>query len=107
MSKIEHYLMTIDVGNAHLHGYLMTADESDMTKIIDKMMQIAEENTQGFLLPIILSTKLGDGAQVVRDMLGEMSEELKQTLDKARNFHVSVFVMHKENPSDARLMELH
>jgi hypothetical protein len=102
---IDHYLLTITLPDGHLHGYVMTDDESVVPRVLDKMMMLAEMD--GRFLPIILQTKLDDGANLVRTMISDLNPECKQALATATNFHLSIWFMENGHADDSRLMDLH
>lgn len=107
MKKVEHYLITICVNPAlNLHGYVMTDDKRDLMAVADTMVEIAETNGP-LRLPVILQTTLDTGTDVVREIVCKYSEEAKQLLATATNYHLSVFEMRADCPDDERLMELH
>lgn len=103
--KLKHYLITIEVGYAHIHAYVMTNDSASINGVVDEMMTLAEKPGVWFL-PIILQTELGDGVDVVRDIIRK-DENVKRTMDEAIDFHRSIWAMAKGAPDDEKLMELH
>ena len=103
--KIKHYLITIDLGDCHLHGYVMTDDKDAVIGVADEMMKIAEKPGIRFL-PIILQTELDTGADIVRNILRK-EVKVRKVMDEATDFHRCIFAMTKDNPDDETLMELH
>ena len=89
----------------HLHAYVMTDDPASIHGVVDELMNLAEKPGVWFL-PIILQTELGDGVDVVRDIIRK-DEKTKRTLDEATDYHRSIFATAKDCPDDKKLMELH
>lgn len=110
---VKHYLITIDVGTAHLHGYVMTNDKRDCMGVADQMIKLIEDKGAWYL-PMILQTELSIGGKTdptsvefIRSIIRSMSDEGTQALSTATSFHMSVFATPKDDPDDVRLMALH
>jgi ferredoxin-thioredoxin reductase catalytic subunit len=103
----KHYLLTIDVRHhAHMHGYVMCNDRRDLIGVLNRMLDKAE--AIGLTpLPVILSTELTTGCELVRKIVCARSAEAKQHIETATDFHFSAWIMPTEDPDDRRLMELH
>lgn len=103
---IEHYLITLPIGQMHLHGYLMTDDKRYVQHTMNQMVDIAEREGP-WLLPMILQTTLSTGVDVVREVLCEIDEKAAQRFAAAKDYHLSIFSLTAHSPEDDRLMELH
>jgi N-acetylglucosamine-6-phosphate deacetylase len=106
--EISHYLLTMYVAgvDVHVHGYLMCDDKRHVEAAADQMIEAAEG--MGLrMLPMVLATTLSTGVEIVREILGKISEEAKHNIESATDRHFSAWMMGAENPDDARLMELH
>lgn len=107
MGELNHYLITIALlspPGMHVHGYLMC--EGNQTEgLMNKMLyEIEKLNFQP--LEIILSTELSTSVELVRDILGN-NPGVKQAMDTATDFHVTIVVMPRDCEWDKQLMELH
>jgi hypothetical protein len=103
---IKHYLITIAVGQNHLHAYVMTDDPSVINTVIDTMMNITEK-AGPVLLPIMLQTTLDTGVDLVRGILCKYDEKLRESFDNSKRYHLTMFTMPSDHPDDKLLMELH
>ena len=107
-SSVNHYLLTLDVGDMHLHGYVMCRDKIDLEKVMTRMIDEAEREWPGRLvLPIVLSTQLSTGTDMVRRIVSESWPEAKQAMETAADFHCSIWAIPAGCPDDRCLMELH
>jgi hypothetical protein len=104
---VKHYLLTFDVGqHTRMYGYLMCNDKRYVGKIIDHMINKAEE--LGFVpLGIGLVTELSTGTEIVRKKVCDISEEAKHCMEAATDFHFSAWLGPTDDPDDNRLMRLH
>lgn len=108
-----HYLLTLQTTpSEHMHCYLVTKNKEDVQRATGRMIDIVEDaikdmSPRPFIIPLVLITELTTGAEIVRECVGEQNAEAKELLKKMSNFHISIFVMTKDNPWDAKLMELH
>jgi hypothetical protein len=107
--KIEHYLITLDLAPqpAHIHAYVMTNDEASLDRVINRMIVEAEKNYGPVTLPIFLSTKLGDATEAVRNELCARLEDCAKTMAAATDFHLTMWIMHNDDPWTDELMALH
>ena len=105
---MKHYLVTIVLNDmhSHMHGYVMTSDRKVLEAAMVEMMDIAEEQ-EPLRVPVVLQTELSTGSEIVREILCRLSNEAKECMRTATDFHRSVFVMTDDHPDDMRLMELH
>ena len=113
MAKIQHYLITVKLNsNFDLHCYLMTNDKKIIQAATNKLCDEAEKIGIGFL-PVVLQTTLAnadggpDGVDIVREILGKNSEEARETLKTAHDFHMTIFGMPSDHPDNMKLMDLH
>ncbi len=107
MVKAKHYLVTLGLkSHENLHSYIITNDYNVVERIRDAMLDKADE-LGGVTLPIILETVLGDGEKVVRDYLFSHVPGSKQLIEKATNFHWTMWAMPDGCADDENLMELH
>lgn len=107
--KKKHYLITLclDPGT-NLHGYVMTTDESKLMAVAEKMVEVANDSGV-WRVPIILQTQLNTVKDVdaVRGIVCALSEEARDAIATAKDFHMSVFAMSVDQPDDKYLMDLH
>jgi hypothetical protein len=103
----QHFLISLKLNNAaQLHGYLMTTDEADTLMVQNVMLDFAtEQHLLG--LPVILQTTLGDGADIVRDIICKHDEGIKKMIQEARDYHFTMFAMPDDNPDNVTLLALH
>jgi hypothetical protein len=106
-SNVNHYLLTLSLKTGHhLHGYLMCDDKRAVKETLNEMFDVAERNGLG-PLPIVLSTTLSTGTDVVRTILRERFPETRHNLETAKRYHKTVWAMPASDPDDVRLMKLH
>lgn len=104
---IHHYLVTMDLGPVHLHAYLIGKQNDEMIAV-EQMEKVAHEHgATGPTTQMVLITRLASGVSTVRRIIGKYSEDAKQAFLTATDFHLSVWMMPKDNPDDAKLMDLH
>ena len=100
-----HYLITMPLAATHLHAYLMAPNKRYLAPVIEQMSEIAEG--AGGYLPIILATTLSTDVDTIREIISKRSEEARQHLETADDYHLTIFMMPKDDPDDIRLMKLH
>jgi hypothetical protein len=103
---LQHYLVSIDAGGVHLHAYVMAPDQDYAHRAAERLVEIVEDSGRRFV-PIILTTHLTGGVDLVREIISRRSEEAREKLKTATDYHLSIFQMPADDPDDARLMELH
>jgi hypothetical protein len=114
-SKIKHFLVTIELtGPYRIHSYVMTDNDRKVLAIANKMADHAEKEK---LTPfgVVLMTELSRGGGVpdpasialVRKIACDLDPSVKPTLETAKDFHVTTWMMPKDHPSDRPLMNLH
>jgi hypothetical protein len=115
-----HYLLTYELfpGRLRMHAYLMvvTPDKQRarecldhaLERLIDEGDKFAEKTGFKILAPIILSTDLTTGADVVREIVMRNFPQTKKNMTTAKEVHFTVWCWAPEtSPDDAKLMELH
>ena len=114
-SKIEHYLLTLDLAPlpVRVHGYVITDKPNYVEQIANVMVDRAEKLLPDFrFVPIMLQTTLaGKGSEaaikLVQSIVNDISDETRKTLAEATNQHVTVWGMATDDPRDEPLMALH
>ena len=105
--KVEHYLLTMSLSpHVNLHAYVMTKNKRDLTRIANKMVDMAE-SSEPLPLPIMLQTKVSTVADLVREIVCSLGDEVKRCIEAATNFHCTIFMLSDDHPDDSRLMKLH
>lgn len=97
--SIEHYLLSLNVNpQMHMHCYLMSNDKRNIEEASNKMMDTVESTGFKLPAPIVLITRLSTGVDLVRAILS-MSESVRQNLETATDFHVSIWTMPSDDPA--------
>lgn len=104
--KLEHYLVTLYLGEGYLHGYVMTNDHRQVDAVVERMMSEAEK-LGGLWLPLVLETRLNTGADIVRNIVTKLMPEAAKLMAEATDCHFTAFIMNDAHPDNATLMELH
>jgi hypothetical protein len=108
--KLEHYLVSIALGPADMHGYVMTSERSDTSRVMNRMMDEAEkfaDEHRLFLLPMILQTGPLQPETVtkIREFLCTRNAAHAQVLGDATDFHFTIWMMGRDEPFNKTLME--
>ena len=106
----KHFLFTFVIDQStHVHGYIMCTDKRYVEPAIDRAIGQCEQEGIRFLFPMILLTELSTdhaAVELVRRVVCEYPKA-KKVLNKAKDFHLSVWAMSTDNPYDSQLMALH
>jgi len=105
--RLQHYLITIPLSGGYVHGYVMTDDESVLTKVASRLLGDAERRGFKCSMPMVLQTRLGDGWEIVRDVINGYSAEPAGHWKRVKNFHLTGWYMREGHPDEDRLMALH
>lgn len=106
-TELEHYLVTLYLSEGYMHAYIMTNDHRQVLAVVDRMMKKVEENGGTLFMPIVLETRLGTAADIVREIVSRNMPEAAETMAKATDCHFTAFIMNDAHPDNAALMELH
>jgi hypothetical protein len=103
---LNHYLITLPLDpGVHMHCYLMCDGGYDAAAAMgERMFAMAEERGIRIMMPVILSTKLDTGVEIVREFVRQMPEAERE-LETAKDYHCTVWFMMATD--DKELMELH
>src|SRR4051812_46742034 len=105
--KLEHYLMTLRLNNAHhMHGYVMCAHPPDIEGVMGKMFECAEEKGLS-AFPVAMSTRLSDSIDLVRKVMNEVAPASSKLMDEATDFHFTIIATPIGSAEDVKLMALH
>lgn len=108
-TPLTHYLVSWPLIGGHVHGYVMTAERTDVMRVLEVMIEAAEKRKiPPSLVPVALITPLDDGWQLVREIIsanGGSGPAAQWT--KAKDFHYTVFFMAQDHPDNRRLLDLH
>src|SRR5215475_5558408 len=110
--RLVHLLITLDLFPApiRMHSYVICSEKNErqiMEGVGNRMMEEVEKQGGSIQLPIILSTKLDTGADVVQSILDEYYPEARRHFDNVKDFHLTMWMMGTDVPADKKLMELH
>lgn len=109
--KLVHLLITVDMTpRSRMHSYVICPAKEEhevmqnvAARMIDEIEKLGIKPWPG----IILSTKLGDDAAVVQEVLDERIPEARSHFDTVKDFHLTMWAMDVRDPCDVKLMELH
>jgi hypothetical protein len=113
--KLKHYLVTIDlIGPYRMHGYVMTDDRRNVVAVAGKMADHLEQQKFRFLGVVLMTELSADGrvvdpisVELVRKIACELDPTVGPTIEAAKDFHCTTWLMPKDHPSDRLMMDLH
>lgn len=107
----KHYLLSLPImgSDVVIHCYTMTNKRSDLERVMNKMMEVVEEEVGKLFAPIFLSTgPLTPGTtKMIREFVVEHSPDKGETLRKSTDFHFTIWGMKQSDPENLKLMEIH
>ena len=103
-----HYLLSVaSTAGVYVHTYLMTDQKRLVEQAGCRMLDELEKRDMP-AIPLILATRLApDGIETVRTVLFKEMPQAEEYCRKATNFHISMWLMNKDNPEMQKLMKLH
>ena len=107
---MKHYLISLPLGpDAYVHTYLMTEDKRDIEPATSKMLDETEKMIgQPVPLPMVMLTgPLNKKDVAVVHKVVNREPEVAAVLAEATKYHLSIWLMRKEDPLYASLLELH
>jgi hypothetical protein len=106
--QLQHYLISVPLHGGYIHGYVMTNDKRVLMDVADRLIKEAEGKGLTVWPPMILQTHLSDGWELVREVATNCcGAEPSKHWDKAKNFHMTGWIMAEDHPDTRRLMDLH
>lgn len=109
---LQHYVLSIALGTAHLHAYLMTTEKSDTERMGQELLEKAEaigKANNMRVLSIILCTGPLDHptTEKIRSALCAADTAVAKAMQKATTIHRTIVFAPKGDPIDKMIMDLH
>jgi len=105
---VEHYLVSIPLPGGYMHGYVMTNDKNILERVYDRLIHEAECRGFKHWPPMILTTHLDTGVEIVREIITKtQGSKPSEHWKKIKDFHLTAWLMTEDHPDTERLMELH
>lgn len=109
--KLVHLLITLNLtADVRMHSYVICPEKNErnvMENVAERMFEEAEKNGIQPWPGIVLSTKLGDAAHIVQEILDEHYPQARKHFGNVKQFHLTMWMMGADVPADSKLMELH
>ena len=111
-AKLEHWLFTVSGYGADMHAYVIVDDVNRIQEgVMNRLMDEAEKHMGRIIVPIILSTKLSTGKDIIYKLFTAEFPDAKASVDNVKegraDFHMTVWSMPSDRPVNRQLMDLH